>query len=113
MPEWVTWIGGAAAFVLAVGVLWDKVLRPGASLVSMLDKMLPLAEEITDQFHDAPQAFETLAVIAKQFEANAGTSLRDVINRLEKQGNEDRAMIAELMEKLDAVDKKLIARSDG
>ena len=112
MPEWVQWVGGFAAFILAVSVIWGKVLKPGASLVTLLDKLLPLAEELVDHFEESPQAFQTLAVIAKEFEANAGTSLRDVINRLETESREDRAMISELMEKLDAVDKKLVARAD-
>jgi hypothetical protein len=113
MPEWVTWIGGAAAFVLAVGVIWGKVIKPGASLISLLDDLIPLAQELVRQFENAPQAFKTLAVIAREFEANAGKSLRDVINRLEETGFEDRKKITELVEKLDAVNEKLIARKDG
>jgi len=61
-----------------------------------MDKLLPVAIELTEQFHDAPEAFVTLREIAQQFKADSGTSLRDVINRLERSADDNRAAVKTL-----------------
>lgn len=91
MPVWGQVVLSVAAVCGAVVYLWSKVLRPGAQLISTMDRLLPVAKELAEQFHDAPEAFKTLREIAVQFKADSGTSLRDVINRLEVAANENRA----------------------
>ena len=56
LPEWVQWVGGVAAFVLAVSVIWGKVVKPGASLITLLDELVPLAQELVKEFKDAPDS---------------------------------------------------------
>jgi hypothetical protein len=83
MPIWVQIVLSSAAVVTAIGVLWTRFFKPGALLVALIHKLTPLLEELADSFADMPEAFETLSGIAKQFQADSGTSLRDVVNRLE------------------------------
>lgn len=97
MPVLAQVVLGIAAVVGAVAYLWKAVLKPGAKLISTMDKLLPVAQELAEQFHDAPEAFATLREIALQFKADSGTSLRDVINRLEFAAEESR-VVAKTME---------------
>lgn len=110
MPPWGQAILGIAAVVGAALYLWQKLLRPGARLVTTMDKLLPVAVELAEQFHDAPEAFITLREIASQFKADSGTSLRDVINRLESAANENRAAAQVLSVNLEAA--RLLAEQD-
>lgn len=99
MPDWVQWVGGAAAFVLAVSVLWGKVVRPGASLISLLDRLIPLAEELVEQFHDDPEELETLSKIAKEFPKEM--PLHKVIRDLQAKADRNQTRIEDLIEMLE------------
>lgn len=84
MPVWLQVIIGAAALVTAIGVLWKKVISPGARLVHTMELMLPLLNKLLDAFKDSPDgAFKVLQEIAKEFRTDSGSSLRDLANRLE------------------------------
>jgi methyl-accepting chemotaxis protein len=96
MPPWAQVVISVTAVIGAVAYLWKTVLKPGARLISTMDKLLPVAIELTEQFHDAPEAFVTLREIAQQFKADSGTSLRDVINRLERSADDNRAAVKTL-----------------
>lgn len=99
MPFWIQYTLYAAAFVTALGVLlgvplviWRKVLKPGAKLISITEKMLPLLQELTTEFSGTPHAFAVLDDIVAQFRTDSGSSLRDVVNRLETTALENRAV---------------------
>lgn len=109
MPIWGQVVLGIAAVAGAIIYLWQKVAKPGAQLVATMDKLLPVARELADQFHDAPDAFRTLRAIALQFKPNSGTSLRDVVGRLEEATKANRALAERIDEKLDKVVAKLKA----
>jgi hypothetical protein len=83
MPPWVAYIVGAAALIAAVGVIWNKLVKPLAKMIALAEKMLPLLAVLTDVFKDDPDALKVLNEIAAQFKADSGSSLRDVVNRLE------------------------------
>lgn len=97
MPAWGQFILGFAAVAGAIVYLWQKVLKPGARMVASLDRLLPVAQELAEEFHDAPEALRTLREIARQFKPNNGSSLRDVTNRLERK-------IDDLADKIDAAE---------
>ena len=59
----VTWLGGLAAVVTSVGILWTKLIKPVIAWGVRLDK--------------------TMSFVEQQMHPNGGTSLRDSINRIE------------------------------
>lgn len=93
LPAWAQIILGLAAVVTALGVLWTKVLKPGAKLISTTEEMLPLLRNLTIVFRNTPDSFAVLHDIAAQFRTNSGSSLRDLLNRVEATALESRAML--------------------
>ncbi len=83
MPTWVTIVLATAGVISAVAVIWTKLLRPAARLVTTSEVMVPLLIELTEVFRGQPESFRILSDIAGQFKTDSGTSLRDVVNRLE------------------------------
>jgi hypothetical protein len=83
MQDWVTFILGGSALLLAVGVIWNKLVKPLAKMIALSEKMLPLLAVLTEVFKDNPNALKVLYEIADQFKADSGSTLRDVVNRLE------------------------------
>lgn len=96
MPIWLQWIIGVGAATGALSVIWTKVIRPLARLANYSQQLLPLLTELTLQFKDNPAAFGILEEIAAQFKTDSGTTLRDVVNRLEKSAEEQREGAREL-----------------
>jgi hypothetical protein len=90
MPIWLQYILYAAALAGAMGVLWKKVFRPTAKLITTTEKMLPLLVELTEVFEKTPNAFKVLDEIVAQFRTDSGSSLRDVVNRLDEAAKENR-----------------------
>ena len=86
MPTWATYIVIAAAVVTASSVLWIKLIRPLANLITMTGKLLPLLTVLTETFEDNPDAFKVLADIAAEFRTNDGSSLKDQVDRIERIG---------------------------
>jgi hypothetical protein len=110
MPSWVQWLIGAAAVVTACGVLWTKAVRPMARLIAAADEMLPLLRDLTRYLKDSPDAFKILGEIVAEFRTDSGSSLRDVVNRLDRAAMENRIAAEVLAEKVEAV--KILARED-
>lgn len=125
MPLWLQVILGASALVVAIHTLWTRLLKPTAKLITTTEEMLPLLRELTDTFHGTPHAFDVLDQIVAQFRTDSGSSLRDVVNRLEEGANvlklgletakqlaeQDRAQLQKLIVLLDRVTIKVDAAS--
>lgn len=90
MPVWVQIVGGTTAVIALLAGVWSKVLRPGAALITSTEEMLPLLRDLTSVFRDKPGVFSVLDQIAAQFRTDSGSSLRDVVNRLEAAAVENR-----------------------
>lgn len=84
MPEWLQWILGAGAVIGALAVIWTKVLKPLSKLIVYIDKLLPLVAELLAKSEKDPDYLSVLGEIAAQFKTDSGSTLRDVINRLEQ-----------------------------
>ncbi len=82
-PGWVNITIAVSAFLTACGVFWRMVLKPGVRLVSLLQDLNPLLVNVVEAMHDTAEPFTVLDEIVHQFRTNSGSSLRDVINRLE------------------------------
>jgi len=83
MPYWlqiIVWISGG---LLAVGVIWKKLLQPLGKLVGLIVELLPLLRAMIKAFEGNPNAFAVLNEIVSQFKTDSGSSLRDAIDRLE------------------------------
>lgn len=86
MPSWMIYTGGIATFLLAVSIIGTKVwrwVRGGAEVVSQFERTVPVMKRFTQAFYDNPEAAEILRQIAFEFKPNHGTSLRDVVDRIE------------------------------
>lgn len=83
MPVWAQWALGIAAVLTAASTIWRLFLKPMASLISLQEAALPLLRDIVRVFGNNPNVFDVLSEIAKEFRTDSGSSLRDVVNRLE------------------------------
>lgn len=86
-----------SAGLTALGVIYYKGLRPISRFISETDRSVPVLRSITDKLSD-PKVIDILVEMAQQFKTNAGSSLRDVVNRLETSATENRAGIVSLHE---------------
>lgn len=115
LPTWIQILIGAAATVVAAGIIWKKIIQPIAKLITLLDVVLPLLEDLAEHFKDQPNAFEILSEIVKEFRTDSGTTLRDVVNRLEVSAKTNKiasdvlAENAETQRQLAAQDRKHMA----
>jgi hypothetical protein len=94
MPLWLTIIAsiltGIAAALVSIGIIWKKLLLPIGGVVRLIVDLHPLLESLLLKFGDKPNAFAVLDEIAEQFKTNDGSSLRDVVDRLEKAAAENK-----------------------
>lgn len=109
MPVWTQYILGIAGLLIAIGVIWTKAIRPAARLVTLAEEMLPMAKELAAAFKGTPHAFEVLDEIVVQFRTDSGSSLRDVVNRLE-QGTLQLRQGAETVKELAEQDREHLQR---
>ncbi len=82
------WILGAASVVVALGVLWSKALKPGARIISQTERAIPVMQALVETFGKDTAIFDVLHEIASEFRANKGSTLRDVVDRMERKLNE-------------------------
>ncbi len=82
------WIIGIAATVTALSVLWHKALKPGARVISQTERAIPVMQALVETFGKDPAIFDVLHEIASEFRANKGSTLRDVVDRMERKLNE-------------------------
>lgn len=90
MPGWVQAVIAGAAVITALTVIWAKAIKPGAKIISQAEDTIPLLQKLTKEWADAPNLPQVLKEIHAQFKTNAGSSLRDAINRLEAAAAENK-----------------------
>lgn len=83
MPQWAQILIGIAGATTALGIIWTKLVRPLARFITASEEMFPLIQELTVTFKDTPHAFEVLEEIVQQVRTDSGSSLLDIVNRLE------------------------------
>jgi hypothetical protein len=74
---------GAAAVIVAAGVIRMKVLRPMWRIIRIAERMLPLLNDLTVQLGGTPGAFAVLNEVVGQLRTDSGSSLKDTVNRLD------------------------------
>lgn len=70
---------GSTAFSLFVG----KVVKPLWSASRRADEMVPMLAELTEQLRPVPDVFTILKEIVGQVRSDSGSSLLDIIKRLD------------------------------
>jgi hypothetical protein len=116
MPPWAQYIIGASLLVPAAGVLWARLLRPLIRLHSDMEEAVPVMRDLVEQLGGTPDVFDVLAEIASQFRTDSGSSLRDVVNRLEeaavesKRANEVLTTNVAVVKELSALDREQLSR---
>lgn len=81
-----------AGLIVALGVIVKKGILPAAKVISSAERDLPVLRDLTDQLHDIPDSFKILKEIIAQFRTDSGSSLRDVVNRLEGAADHQRSV---------------------
>jgi hypothetical protein len=83
LPVWAQIIAGVGIVVTAIAVIGTKVVLPMFRFARRVDEIVPLMTELTGTFKNSPESFEVLKQIVAQFRTDSGSSLRDVVNRLD------------------------------
>lgn len=91
MPLWLQIVLWVAAGLTACGVIWTKAIRPLVRFIAKAEEMIPLLKELNKVFRDTPNAFKVLDEIVAQFRTDSGSSLRDVVNRLDEAAKQNKA----------------------
>lgn len=73
------WIAGG---LTALGVIYYKGIRPLARFLAETERTIPVLRSVTDKLND-PDIVDVIVAMARQFQTDSGSSLRDVVNRLE------------------------------
>ena len=101
MPAWALIITGLAAVIVAVGVIWTKAVKPAAKLITKADQALPVMAAMTDVFAGDTDIFLVIRAMAAEFRSDSGSTLRDVVNRLEQAAEANSASNVRLIETTD------------
>lgn len=80
-----------AAGLTALGVIYYKGLRPLSKFISETERSVPILRSVTDKLND-PTIVDVIVAMARQFQTDSGSSLRDVVNRLEAASIEAKAV---------------------
>jgi methyl-accepting chemotaxis protein len=87
---------GIAAVLTAFGTIWKLFFKPMAEIITLQQLVLPLLRDLARSFGGVVTPFDVLKDIISEFRTNGGSSLRDVVNRLEDAAT-DHAAAAELL----------------
>ena len=86
----------AIATALAAAIYIGKKLFKAAQALALLGELLPVLKDFTAAFKDNPSVFQVLNQIAAQFRTDSGSSLRDVVDRLEAAAKKSAVLGGEL-----------------
>lgn len=108
----------ASAILLAVGVIlrapgliWNRIVKRFAKSVVEVDTVSQLAKVAPDLILLSKMG-PTIYQMAEQFTTNSGSSLRDVINRLEESTNQNSQALAAMERSASTLAAKVIDTAD-
>lgn len=110
LPIWAQWLALITILFGVVIAFYKKVLRPAARFITMAEEMLPLLRELATVFRGDPSVLKVLYDMGKQFFPDSGTTLRDVVDRLEDAADHNR-QASELL-KVGVEASRLLAEQD-
>lgn len=82
-PVWLQVILAVFVGATAVAAFVAKVLKPLWIAAQRADRMIPMLGDLTEQLRDVPDVFAILKEIVGQVRTDSGSSLLDIIKRLE------------------------------
>lgn len=83
MPDWVLWVIGLAALVVAVRTLWTKAIRPIRDAVKQIHKTYNRVDSTAKATANLSERLATVEDQTKELKNNSGSSLRDAVDRIE------------------------------
>lgn len=110
MPTWVLVMLATASALTASGVIWTKGIKPLAEIIVLLQQAVPLLRDLSKNLGDVPTPFNVLEEIIAQFRTNGGSSLRDVVNRLEEATQDSNSSVRRLEVQVEA--QRILAIQD-
>ncbi len=96
VPLWIQIIVGIAAVLTAFGTIWKLFFKPMAEIITLQQLVLPLLRDLARSFGGMDAPFDVLKDIVSEFRNNGGSSLRDVVDRIEDASKEN-VVAAELL----------------
>jgi hypothetical protein len=96
IPIWIQIIVGVAAVLTGFGTIWKLFFKPMAEIITLQQLVLPLLRDLARSFGGVATPFDVLKDIIFEFRTNGGSSLRDVVDRIESSAK-DHAAAAELL----------------
>lgn len=84
MPMWLQWVIGIGAGVTALAAIFKYVVRPLLKFGVAAEEMTPILLDLTETFRNTPHAFAVLDEIVAQVRTDSGSSLLDIVKRLEE-----------------------------
>lgn len=75
----------------AASTVWRLFLKPMAELIVLQQQSMPLLRNLVRVFATVPAPFDVLGEIVAEFRTDSGSSLRDVVNRLDHAANENKS----------------------
>lgn len=115
MPGWLQvllWIAGGLGALYVIG---PKGVLPIYRFVKQVEKSVPVLADVTDKLSD-PDVVSVIVAMARQFQTDSGSSLRDVVNDIKAAGVESVRVTdvlrvnVESARELAAADRILLAR---
>jgi hypothetical protein len=82
-PLWVNSVIVVGVICTTVTAVWRLVLSPISKLIALGADLRPILIELRDEMGATEEPFAVLDEIVAQFRTDSGSSLRDVINRVE------------------------------
>ncbi len=89
VPVWMQVLVGIAAVLTAFGTIWKLFFKPMAEIITLQQLVLPLLRDLARTLGGVPTPFEVLKDIIVEFRNNGGSSLRDVVDRIEDAAKEN------------------------
>lgn len=83
MPTYLAITIAVASGLVAMGTVWRMLIKPMAELIVLEQKLLPLLKDQVRVLGMIPQVWEVVAEIVEQVRTNAGSSMKDILNRLD------------------------------
>ncbi len=108
MPTWAITIVATSVVIGAIITIWTKLIVPAAEVITTSRELTPLLREVLSVFGGDPSSLKVLNEIAGQFRTDSGSSLRDVVNRLEKTAAQNTVNVEVLHRLLGGLDEKMI-----
>lgn len=95
IPAVIAWLIGLGVIATGLGVFWARVGKPAWAVITFIQRLLPIVEKF-------PGIEADIAKVKAEVTTNGGSSIKDAVQRIEKQNTAQTAHLETLSRKVDA-----------